>query len=211
MDRTGLINKVKVILDEYAPGDVGLPFEEYVGPLLDESAREILTDGPLHLLTPTPIPLTSGSPPTSIVKYADNKAYIPVPSDFLRIYEIKYPLWKKSVRIAISKENPEYRLQDNEYLRSGYGRPFVAIVLTSVAGGAVTRYLECGRVENPGAGSLTPVALYVKDDKPENLAEQFVDTLTWRCASKVLAVMGDANRSKMALEQSMSHLNSIII
>jgi len=53
MDRTGLINKVKVILDEYTPEGVGTPFEEYIGPLLDESAREIVMEGPLYLLTPS--------------------------------------------------------------------------------------------------------------------------------------------------------------
>ena len=32
MTRTELANKVKIILDEFSPGGVGLPFDEYIGP-----------------------------------------------------------------------------------------------------------------------------------------------------------------------------------
>jgi hypothetical protein len=207
MDRTGLINKVKVILDEYTPEGVGTPFEEYIGPLLDESAREIVMEGPLYLLTPMPIPLESGSPAESILKYADDRAYIPVPSDFVRLHEVKFPLWKRSVREAISQENEEYNMQENEYLRSGYGRPFVALVRKQFSGGALARYLECGKaLEDAVPGT----ALYVKESLPEDLAEEFADTLAWRAASKVLATLGDVNRAKVALEQSVIHLSKLI-
>lgn len=207
MDRPGLINKVKVILDEYTPEGVGTPFEQYIGPLLDESAREIVLEGPLYLLVPQPIPLTGGDPEASILKYADDRAYIPVPSDFVRLHEVKFPLWKKSVREAISQENEEYNMQENEYLRSGYGRPFVALIRKQFPGGALVRYLECGKAL---ADAVPDTALYVKESLPEDLAEEFADTLSWRAASKVLATLGDVNRAKVALEQSMIHLSRLI-
>lgn len=200
MERTGLINKVKIILDEYAPAGAGLPFDEYIGPLLDESAREILLEGPLYLLTPVSIPLTS-------VVYADDKAYIPEPGDFARLFEMKFPLWKRSVRDAISQENARYNVQENEYLKSGYGRPFVALVTKKFGEGSLTRYLECGKCLSSAAPD---VALYVKENKPEELAEEFVDALTWRTASKVFLTMGMADRSKVTLEQSMVHLGKLI-
>lgn len=207
MDRPGLINKVKVILDEYTPEGVGTPFDEYIGPLLDESAREIVLEGPLYLLAPESIPLSSGDPAASILKYADDRAYIPVPSDFVRLHEVKFPLWKRSVREAITQENEKYNIQENEYLRSGYGRPYVALVRKQFSGGALVRYLECGRAL---ANAVPDTALYVKETLPENLAEEFADTLCWRAASKVLATLGDVNRAKVALEQSMIHLSKLI-
>jgi hypothetical protein len=207
VDRQGLINKVKVILDEFSPEGVGMPFEEYIGPLLDESAREIVLDGPLYLLTPLPIPLEGGEPPVSILKYEDDRAYIPVPPDFVRIHEVKFPLWKRSVHEAITRENERYNMQENEYLRSGYGRPCVALVRKQFPGETQTRYLECGKVLD---GAVPDTALYVKETLPEDLAEEFADTLAWRTASKVLATLGDANRAKVALEQSVVHLTRLI-
>lgn len=207
MDRTGLINKVKVILDEFAPEGVGMPFDEYIGPLLDESAHEIILEGPLYLLTPLSIPLTSGDPATSILKYADDKAYIPVPSDFVRLHEVKFPLWKRSVREAISRENEKYNVQENEYLRAGYGRPCVALVRKQFSG-TLAKYLECGKAI---ANAVPDTALYVKETLPEDLAEEFADTLCWRAASKVLSTLGDVNRAKVALEQSVVHLSKLII
>jgi hypothetical protein len=207
MDRQGLLNKVKVILDEYTPEGVGTPFDEYIGPLLDESAREIVLEGPLYLLAPLPIPLNGGDPEASILKYADDRAYIPVPADFVRLHEVKFPLWKRSVREAISQENEKYNMQEYEYLRSGYGRPCVALVRKQFSGGALAEYLECGKAL---ANAVPDTALYVKESLPEDLAEEFTDTLCWRAASKVLAILGDVNRAKVALEQSVVHLSKLI-
>jgi len=207
MDRTGLINKVKVIIDEFAPEGVGMPFDEYIGPLLDESAREITLEGPLYLLVPLSIPLTSGDPEASILKYADDKAYIPVPDDFVRLHEVKFPFWKRPVREAISQGNEKYNIQENEYLRAGYGRPFVALIRKQFPGDTPKRYLECGKAL---ADAVPDTALYVKKSLPEDLADEFADTLSWRAAAKVLLNLGDANRAKVAFEQSAVHLSKLI-
>ena len=201
MDRPGLINKVKIKLDEFTPEGVGFPFEDYIDPILDESGREILKGSPLHLLTPTAIP-------TAEVIYDRNKAYIPMPSDYVKLYEIKYPLWEKSVRRTISPEDPLYKIQENEYTKGGYSRPSVAIVQTSVNGGAVTKYFECSKVVNEG-GAITPIALYVKSDAPENLNDFFSDAITWLCASKLLGIMGYIDKAKLALEQFSNSLMSL--
>lgn len=201
MERTGLINKVKIKMDEYTPDGVSLPFDDYIGPTLDECAREILEKAPLFLITPTLIPLTGAT-------YKDDKAYIPVPSDYVRLYEIKYPLWKKSVRRAISTQDPEYKIQDNEYIKAGYARPIVAIVNTSlVAGDAPSKYFECAKVVNEGG--ITPVALYVKTDKPENLNDTLADPITWLCSSKLLGIMGYADKAKLAYEQFTSSMEGV--
>jgi len=186
-------------MDEFIPEGVALPFDDSIGPLLDESALELLERAPLYLITPTEIPLTDGA--TDLVKYDSDKAYIPVPDDYVRLYEIKYALWKNAVRKAITPEDPQYRVQDNEYLAPGYGRPMVAIVHKVFPQGAVTRYFECAEVLDPGQTVLAPTALYVKTCKPEELNDQLTTTLTNLCVSKVLISLGLLDRAKLAYEQ----------
>ena len=204
MLRSELINRVKIKLDEYSPTDVALPFDNYVGPLLDESARDLLERGPLRLIIPTSIPLAG-------VLYLNDKSYIPVPADYVRLYEIKYPLWKRSVRVAISRENPLYQVQENEFLKGGYGRPNVAIVETSVNGGSVMKYLECSKVVDPEGIGLTPIATYVKTDVAENLNDQLADALTWLCTAKVFGVLGYGDKAGLAMERSNQSLLALVV
>ena len=201
MTRSELIIRVKTKLDEYAPTGASLPFDDYVGPLLDEAARDLLERAPLYLMTPTSIPYSASV-------YENEKSYIPVPGDFVRLYEIKYPLWKKSVRTAISRENPEYQIQENEFIKGGYGRPVVAVVTTSVLGGAIDKYLECSKVID---GATPLVATYVKTFgttlDPENLNDQLADSLTWLCTVKVFSVLGYSDKAKLAME----HYNNALL
>jgi hypothetical protein len=205
MFRSELITRVKIKLDEYAPAGVVLPFDDYIGPLLDESARDLLERAPLYLMTPTSIPLTG-------TVFENDKSFIPVPDDYVRLYEVKYPLWKKSVRMAISREHPDYKVQENEFLTGGYGRPSVAVVQTSVSGGVVTKYLECSKV----LASATPsVATYVRTLgttlDPENLNDLLADCQTWLCTSKVFGVLGYADKAKLAMEQSNNALLALVV
>lgn len=205
MTRSELIIRVKTKLDEYAPSGASLPFDDYVGPLLDEAARDLLERAPLHLMTPTSIPYSASV-------YENEKSYIPVPVDFVRLYEIKYPLWKKSVRTAISRENPEYQVQENEFIKGGYGRPVVAVVTTSILGGALTRYLECSKVIS---GATPLVATYVKTYgttlDPENLNDQLADSLTWLASSKIMGILGYGEKAQAMIQQFQNSLNLLVV
>lgn len=205
MTRSELIIRVKTKLDEYAPSGASLPFDDYVGPLLDEAARDLLERAPLHLMTPTSIPYSASV-------YENEKSYIPVPVDFVRLYEIKYPLWKKSVRTAISRENPEYQVQENEFIKGGYGRPVVAIVTTSVLGGALAKYLECSKVID---GATPLVATYVKTHgttlDPENLNDQLADSLTWLASSKIMGILGYGEKAQAMIQQFQNSLNLLVV
>ncbi len=196
MERSGLINKVKIKLDELTPEGVGLPFDDYIGPMLDESAKEILEKGPMHLLTSTDLIITG-------ILYANNKAYIPVPVDYIRLAEMKFPLWKKSVKNAISTENPAYAIQENEYLAGGYGRPSVVKLSTSPVGGAVSKYLECSKVV---ASAVPTSASYIKTAKPEELNDLLADSLSWLCCSKIFIIGKQGDMAKIALEQFANSL-----
>ncbi|MGI6337889.1 MAG: hypothetical protein ACOXZV_00735 [Bacteroidales bacterium] len=203
MERAALINIVKIKLDEFSPEDIGHPFDDYIGPMLNESAREILERAPLHLLSPVTIPISG-------TIFHNNKAYIPVPADYVRLYEIKYPQWKKSVRKAISAEDPQYKIQENEYIKAGYARPAVAIVRTTLDGSStIRRYFECGKVEDNTISISTPVALYIRTTLPEELEDILADTLTWLCTSKVLSILGYGDKAAIALESYKQSLMAL--
>jgi len=192
MERAGLVNKVKIKLDEFTPDGVDLPFDDYIGPMLDESAKDILEQAPLHLIIPEEIP-------TSAIKYQNDLVYIPVPDNYIRLYEIKFPSWKKSIREAISQSHPMYEIQENEYTKSGLGRPSVVLKYEKVDN-IPGRWLVCGKVSD--VGSPTPsIALYVRELLPEQLSDHFADALTWLAASKIFQIEGLISQAEMALAQ----------
>lgn len=204
MLRSELITRVKIKLDEYTPAGVVLPFDDYIGPLLDESARDLLERAPLYLMTPTSIPLTG-------TVFENDKSFIPVPEDYVRLYEVKYPLWKRSVRVAISREHPDYKIQENEFLTGGYGRPSVAVVQTSVSGGSVVKYLECSKVLTDATPSVATYVRTLGTADPENLNDLLADVQTWLCTSKVLGILDYADKAKLAMEQSNNALLALVV
>ena len=201
MTREELFIEVKTRMDEITPEGQSLPFDDFIDTVLDESARELLEASPLHILTPEAIPVAG----TIVV---DNKAYIPVPANYIKLYEVKYPLWKKSIRRAITPADPEYKIQENEYTRGGYARPCVALLHTSLNGGPAGKYLECSKVVD---GTSAPVALYIKTDLPENLDNKFSNALSWLCVSKLMVIMEDSNKAKLAYEQYTNALNLLAV
>jgi len=212
MTTADLIKKIKTNLEEFTPDGVALPFDEtYLSTVMQEAAREITMVAPARLITPTDIPMENTNvPPVPQIFYKDSKSYIRVPSDYLRLYEIKFPLWKRSVRQAYPVESPEYRMQENESLAPGYGRPFVGIVDTPwVAGSPSYLWLECGRVENPAPATITPIATYVKIPAPEDIKTQLVDSYCWLCAAKLFIILEQPNSAKMAMDQYVQGLKII--
>ena len=336
MDRESIISKVKIKLDEVTPPGVDLPFDDFIGPILDECAKEVAEICPLHLLSPvsianvitgqlgvekiidwitttspheyetfissgknitlavnavgtmgscytnTPIPVTIGKiylitidltinsgvapwltlvfiPYQQLVAginhiyitipigadegdyflglegetefdtsarnfsatcsmketntdnadggtiFVNNKCYIPKPADFLRLYEMKFPLWVKSVREITKPDSDAGKIQDNPYLASGIGRPTVILTTTWPTGGSLREYLVCGKV----ASLSIPIALYVKIPKPETLPDQLIDSLTWLAAGKVSQIGGRGDLAQGLTQQYHNSLTQL--
>lgn len=274
MERAGILTKVKIKLDEVTPPGVDLPFDDFIGPILDECAREIAEVAPLHLLSPMTMVLgttkrkiinnvatltLSGSHPylvgdivtvsgiigepsyngdfaitvitedsisyaldhtgesetaetSGIVTYktifTSDKAYIPKPSDYLRLYEMKFPPWQKTIRETTKPDSDAGKMQDNDYLKSGIGRPTVVIKTTMPAGGTLKEYLVCAKVET-AVPVPVPVALYVQIPLPETLPDQLIDSLTWLAAAKVLQVSGIIDKAQATMQQYQSSLTQL--
>ena len=197
MNRNGIINGVKVKMDEMTPDGVSVPFEESIGPVMDECAREILRTAPLPLLPHAELSLAG-------LEYDDQRSYIPLPLDFVRIGKIRYPKWEKAVTRLIMGDSPEYALQDNKYTRGGFSRPIVALI--DKEGDKV---LECSKVDSDVDLQDPLEATYIKDTLPEDFPDVLMDTLEWLTASTLLQIIGDDNGFKMAqarYEQSLKQL-----
>lgn len=199
MNRNGIINGVKVKMDEMTPDGVSVPFEESIGPVLDDCAKELLRVAPLHILPHTNLVLTSMTYDT-----ANFKAYIPIPTDFIRIGRVLFPRWEKAVTVAVKIDSPEYVLQNNKYTRGGYSRPVVALVNKG------TNLIECSKVDGSVILEKTPSeATYIKTTLPELLPDVLIDTLEWLAVSNLLQITGDLNGTKLAqarYEQSLKLL-----
>ena len=188
MDRDGIITSVKVKIDELTPDGVALPLEEIIGPVLDESARELLLALPSRLLDAEDLNLEG------IAYSEDKRAYIPVPNDFLKIGKIRFPKWEKTVSTAIKEESPEYTLENNPYTRGGWSRPTVSLI--NKDGDTV---LEGSKVDGSVAEEkITTEATKRKELLPEELPDMLIDSLGWLAASKVLQITGNINGGSAA-------------
>jgi len=264
MNREGILNMVHIKMDEFTPPGVDLPFDDFIGPILDECAKEIAEVCPLHLLIPVPMvcyttkrkidtniatltfnsshnfqlgsvvnisgitthleyngTFTITAVTTDSISYAlthadeteatdtggivmfktiftDNKAYISKPSDFLRLYALRFPLWQRTVIETTKPDTDAGRNQDNPYLASGIGRPSVVIKTAMPTGGSMGEYLICGKVET---STIPSTALYIKIKAPEELPDSLIPALSYLAAAKVLAISKEFDLAKSAMDQ----------
>jgi len=131
--------------------------------------------------------------------------YITKPLNFLRLYEMKFPLWVKPVRDITKPDSDDGKMQDNPYLISGIGRPSVVLRTTMPTGGSLAQYLVCGKVTT----STNPVALYIKIPKPEDIPDLLIDSLTWLASSKVLQISGYGDKAQGAMAQYQNSLTQL--
>jgi len=198
LDLDGLKTRVKIKVDEYTPSGVSHSFDDYLEPMLNESADELIDKAPKYLLEPSALTLTDA-------KHDDDLYYIPVPSDYSRLYAVKFPLWAKPVYHTISPEHPLYELQDNEYTKAGYGRPVVMIRSDYPVGGSLQRYLVCGKVLS---GALPEYARYIQYKEAENMPDVLSEALTWLAASKLLQILEYHDQAKVAYDNHTAEIQN---
>lgn len=191
-----LKTRVKVKVDEYTPAGVSHSFDDYLEPMLNEAADELTDKAPKYLLDPTALTLTSA-------KHDDDLYFIPAPSDFARLYDVRFPMWDKTVLDVISYEHPDYEKQENPYTRAGYGRPVVVIKSVYPEGGSLQKYLVCGKVLE---GAKPTFARYIGYKTPATMPESLDEALTWLAAAKLLQILEYPAQAKLAHEAHQGEL-----
>lgn len=190
MDRNQLISKVKIKMDELSPFDDGdISPAPLIDEVLDEAAKKIQLELPLHLLAAedfAPVAVPSGT--------------VTLPTDFLRLASFQMACWERPVVKAISKEDPLYALQKNVFVRGGVAKPVVAIYHNGT-----NKVLEYYSVP---AGTTHTVghALYIKDQAAQELDDSLADALTWKCAAMVYEIMEMYEQAAMATNKYNEYL-----
>lgn len=200
MNRTALINQVKSKIDELSPStamivDVGQedskPIDTIIGDLLDESAKEVLLKAPIHRL-----PATSSANVATADAGDSTIGTIDVPTDFLRLVELKMTQWKRPVTELQQQGSKIAERQYNKYLRGGTVKPVA--VLSHRAAKLIIEYFSVETVHT------VERFLYIKKDVAENIPEILQDALCWICASRVLSVFGKVAESQKAEGNAIS-------
>lgn len=132
--RADIIKKVKVKLEELSPFDEPTdmlaipnndvkPIHSYIEDTLDKSFDDVLLSVPLHAIRET---FTDYKPTFSVD--SEGVGLCAVPDDFLRVYTILFPEWRRAVNAHITPTNAAaYFLQRNKYTRGKFEKPIVAI------------------------------------------------------------------------------------
>ena len=194
-----LKTRVKIKVDEYTPSGVSHSFDDYLEPMIQESADELTDKAPKHLFDATALLVTA-------IKYDDDLAYIPVPTGYARLFSIKFPKWSIEITIAISPSHPDYAKQKNAYTKAGYGRPVVMFNQFDPEGeDPLAKYLVCGKVlEDVGPTYAYYIAYADAEDMPSVLDE----ALTWLAASKILQILDDATNAQIAYTNHQAELQN---
>lgn len=199
MKRDAIINIIKVKLDELTPfgEDMAHPVDRYINPLLDESFNQILREAPLYLLPLSDIDENE-------VKFGadmdpiETVAYVPRPDDFIRFGKFKFTEWTNEVTKIFSTESPEFKKQQNSFLKGGLHDPVVIETHAKLdTDNSVKRYFKC--LDVTGNDSVEYL-FYAGNGDIELLSDDLVDPLTWLASGKVLQTL-ESPGSKFAFER----------
>lgn len=197
MTESDIKNRIKTKLDELTPSGETLahPVDSYIDALLGESYNQLLRECPLYLL-----PMKSID--ENLVEYGvdfdpiEYNAYVPRPSDFIRVGRFKFSDWENEVTRSISTESPDYKIHQNTFLQGRTYRPAVIEVHALLdIDTALRRYLKCLNVRD---NDNVEYLFYVANDDVTDLTDDLIDPLTWICASKVFQSFEMFDQAKFA-------------
>jgi len=203
--RLTLINYVKAKLDEIIPEGEGVqfaveddvnisdPLNLLINAILDEAAKRVLLNAPLHVLDPVKSETAAGTADTD----DDKIGYIPLADNFVRLVSLKMTDWEREVNVPITTYDPRYKLQRNKYVRGGTAKP-VAVFSFRTITDEHRRVLEYYSVDSSHSIDWL---YYIQETDAEDVQSNLVDALTWIAAGMVLQITERVDLAKVAFEQ----------
>jgi hypothetical protein len=204
-DRLTLINYVKAKLDEIIPEGEGVqfaieddvnisdPLNLLINAILDEAAKRVLLNAPLHVLDPVKSATASGTADPG----DDKIGYIPLADNFVRLVSLKMTEWKREVTQAINAGDKRYRVQKNKYTRGGLCKP-VAVFSFRTIEDEHKRVLEYYSVDS---SHTIEWLYYIQETSAQDIQLNLIDALTWVAAGMVLQITERVDLAKVAFEQ----------
>lgn len=201
MTRSGLIEKVKLKLDEYIPGNVTHPISNYIDSCLVEAARTLILEMPIEKL-----PWDHHTNIYSLQSYS-LPITIYLQSNVLRIVSIKLPSWKRPISKFYNVGSKEEALQSHESTKGTVDRPVVIIEKTrytnQVGLEIITKLIIYG-------GSLSNIAeanlKVVYELTPENIPSNLTDPLIYLASALVAQIMERDKASQILMAHYQKYL-----
>lgn len=207
MTEQEIITKVRAIMNEAGEeAKLSLLSEDTVK--LDEYIKSAIPDAVNIIIANSPVRCVNKKlGPTSGVVSGDNgREYIILPDDYVSLIAFKLSGWKRMVAVLYPITSEEYKIQSNEFTRSGTHKP-MCFLNYSKTGQRILEYYAIGTA-NP-----TVVDTFVYEGKYES--EEGIDLSTndplaiaicYMCASLVYSIF---ENEKTAKEMQIISLNLI--
>lgn len=116
-------------------------------------------------------------------------AYVPVPTDFIRLGLFKFSDWTNPATKYITTDNPKYREVETGILAGGKVNPLV-VLSHAIKGHNTTpqRYLICYKVSTEQGKEYLYYVHYNKDTGITGLSDLAITGLSWCAAAKLMQV-----------------------
>lgn len=218
MDRSAIIQRVKIKMDEFTPvnEDVTHPLDSYIQPTIDQAALELLKNAPLVKLAPEDVELyvkdDQDNITGNILVFNDSVYRIDFPTKVIRVAQIKFPDWSRTVYRFVDPSSHEGQMQAVRATRGGFSKPVVVIDrgAESNTGRIVAHCYTHPELEKKDASEefkTEPTIKVINKKKPEELDDMLVEPLVLLTASKVFSSIQNHEVAKVLYEQYVNNIS----
>lgn len=198
MNRQGIIERVKIVLDEFTPVNEGVihPIDAYIDPVLDDSVRVLFKEFPIDRLWQTTID-AQGTP-------ADNRITVVLDESVVRVASVKLSDWTRMVheREFKTTDAPEVAWQGSPWTQATPWRPLVVKHQQKISTSSAPT-IDCyGTIMGTVVEQLNVVQLC----EPEDVKDDLLTPLTYLTASMVALHLERQDVYKAIYEQYQKHL-----
>lgn len=191
--RNSLIEKTRLRLEEWTRGEDTdflleddksfYPITKYVNEYLDEAATKVLSLMPHHRLG-----VVAKDFDLTDFKVEKGIGYIPIPSDFIKVFGIRMSDWEREIAIPLKITDEEYKIQQHRFSRGIQSKPHIAVAFGNV---------EIYSCKDTYTSENVVDARYIGNMKAEELPDTFDDFVTLMCAAIVEEVFGNSAQSQI--------------
>lgn len=199
--KSQIIQDVRLVLDENVTSvqlkelldTETLDLDDIIVGTICDAARAVESGAPLHMLD------CSKELIANITIVGTTKFLVDLPTDFMRMVDVRWTKLDRPIYKFISVDSPEYIIQQNKYTQGTKERPVAAIVmgkknhvLEIYADGVM---IEVGGKDNVYIGEYLPLPKFVNDTL--ELCERCYKAIVYRCAGIAMVILQDNNADNL--------------
>lgn len=197
MTEQEIITKVRTIMNEAGEesklsllSEDTVKLDEYIKSAIPDAVNIIIANSPVRCVNKK-----SNISPT-LTSNENGMGYIVLPDDYVSLIAFKIAGWKRMVAVAYPIESEEYKMQCNEYTRSGIHKPMCFLSYNS-AGDKILEFYATGTLPSSKIDTFVYEGRY---DSTTGLDLSSNDPLSsavcYMCASLVYSIFENENTAK---------------